>query len=79
MLDEVRGVLVTRVVSDRGGARGRRVQCSEEQQGADRTRDEKARGRVECDRASSEMRALHASGNSTEPGRFANRFGVTIA
>ena len=70
---------MTRVLSEGRGAGGRRVQRSEEQQGADRTRDEEARGRAECDRASSEMRALHAYGNSTDRGRSADGLGVTIA
>jgi hypothetical protein len=79
MLDEVRRVLVTRVLSEGRGAGSRRVQRSEEQQGTDRTREDEARGRAECDRASSEMRAPHAYGNSTDRRRSANGLGVTIA
>jgi hypothetical protein len=79
VLDEVRRVGPTLVLRDGGSGGGRRVERPEEQHGADRTRDEEARGRAECHRASSEMRAPHAYGNPTDPRRSANLFGMAIA
>jgi hypothetical protein len=79
VLDEVRRAGATLVSRDGGSAGRRRVQRPEEQQGADRTRDEEARRRADCHRSWSEMRALHAYGNSTDPRSSANRFNMAIA
>jgi hypothetical protein len=79
VLDEVRGVLATLVLSDGGSAGRGRARGAEEQQGSDRTRDEEARRRAKCHGAPSEMRALHAHGNSTDPVSSATRFEMAIA
>jgi hypothetical protein len=79
VLDEVRRVPAALVRRELRGAGGRRVCGAEEQQRPERTRADEARRRAPGRRAPSEMRALHAYGNCTEPVGWARLWCMAIA